>query len=143
MKISIDTKEDSHDEIRKVINMLQNILGDAHQIFSNLPAALNDSSTAAESANSSPFANIFGDSPAPTPPAADKKTGEETSNSVLSTAQGDAKEEVSQSTEDLFAELFSEEELKKMDNVKNEEDEEEEQEIKSKSKYKKPDIEFY
>ena len=29
MKISIDTKEDSHDEIRKVIKMLQHLVGDA------------------------------------------------------------------------------------------------------------------
>jgi len=36
MKISIDTKEDSHEEIRKVIRMLQNLVGAKEdRIYSN------------------------------------------------------------------------------------------------------------
>ena len=135
MKISIDTKEDSHDEIRKVIGMLQNILGDSQPIFSNQPSSL---SAAGDSANASPFANIFGDSSASHPAAA-----VETAPSSNTAPSSEVKEEISQSTEDLFAELFSEEELKKMDDVKKEEDEEEEVEIKSKSKSKRSEIEFY
>ena len=133
MKITIDTKEDSHEEIRKVIIMLQNIVGDS-QIFSNQPAALNNSSSTTET---SPFANIFGDSSVPS-----SATSEEINIQTASTA---TKEETSESTEDLFAELFSEEELKKMEPVKEMEDEEGEEDLKSKTKSasKMSDIEFY
>ena len=143
MKISIDTKEDSNDEIRKVISMLQNILGDSGQIFSNQPAALNNSPNAAESSASSPFANIFSDSPAASSVAPEESSPEEPSNSSFAIKKEDAKEEISQSTEDLFAELFSDEELKKMEPLKEPEDEDEEEELSSKSKPKKQDIEFY
>jgi len=133
MKVSIDTKEDSHDEIKKVISMLQNLVGDSQEIFSN-------DSSVAEASNSSPIANIFGDiSSASSPISAEINSSEQ--ESALSSIE--AKEEVSQSTEDLFAELFSEEEIKKMEPAKAEEDEEEELEIKPKSKSKRPDIEFY
>ena len=124
MKISVDTKEDSHDDLRKVIKMLQHLVGDNQEIFINQPTPESGTEN-----SGSPFANIFGDTPS-TP---------ETSTITSETTQETA-EETSQSTEDLFAELFSEEELKKMDTAKIK-DEEEETEIKPKSK--KYDIEFY
>ena len=132
MKISIDTKEDSNDEIRKVISMLQNILGDSQQIFSNQPVSSDSNSN-----SPSPFANIFGD-------AADLPSEATQESEISSTPQiskEETAEETSQSTDDLFAELFSEEELNKMEPVKEPEDEEEEQETKPKSK--RPEIEFY
>lgn len=136
MKVSIDTKEDSHEEIKKVIKMLQNLVGDSQEIFSNEPSVSAPS-------NESPIANIFGDS------SSGSSSGEASSQTaesgVDSSSSAEAKEETSQSTDDLFAELFSEEELKKMEPVKAPEDEDEEEELKSKEKpkSKKPDIEFY
>ncbi|MEK6891909.1 MAG: hypothetical protein AABX25_01865 [Nanoarchaeota archaeon] len=131
MKVSIDTKEDSHEEIKKVIKMLQNLVGDSQEIFSNEPSVSVPS-------NESPIANIFGDSSSGTVEIS-------SSEQASAPSSTEAKEEVSQSTEDLFAELFSEDELKKMEPVKAPEDEDEEEEIntKSKPKPKKPDIEFY
>lgn len=126
MKIEINTKEDSHEEIRKVIRMLQHIVGDSGEVFTNQPQE-----------ESSPMSNIFGDaggasqssSPASEPP---------------DTAQ--AAEPKTESSDDIFAELFSEEELKKMDAASpksKEEEEDEEVETKPKSKDKKYGIEFY
>ena len=120
MKIEINTKEDSHEEIKKVIKLLQHIVGDSQEIFTNEPQATQETASA--------FTNIFGDtitSPSTIPEIAEQAT-EETKQ-----------EETSESTEDLFAELFSEEELKKMDVPK----EEEEPEIKPKGK--KYNIDFY
>jgi len=123
MKISIDTKEDTHEDIKKVIKMLQHIVGDTQEIFIN---------QSTDSNVTSPMANIFGDTSSSSSSQETQVTQETSSSS-------------SDSTEDLFAELFSEEELKKMNTVKEEEDEDEEEELesKSKSKSKKPDIEFY
>lgn len=133
MKLTIDTKEDSHDDLRKVIKMLQHIVGDA-EVFTNQPS---DSSPE----QSSPIANIFGDnsaiSSAPENNSYAASTPAEASVSITPA------DEAQQSTEDLFAELFNEEELKKMEPVKEPEDEDEEEEIKSKAKSKRPDIEFY
>ena len=129
MKISIDTKEDSHDEIKKVIKMLQNLVGDSQEIFTNQPI----SESGSTEATGSPFANIFGD----TSPSQDTPISSETEKAAET-------EETAESTEDLFAELFSEEELKKMDLVKSKEEEEDEEEkIKPKAKDKKYGIEFY
>ena len=130
MKISVDTKEDSHDDIKQVIKMLQHLVGDNQEIFTNQPTSEPGIETAG-----SPFANIFGDTPS-TP---------ETSTTASETTQTqETAEETSQSTEDLFAELFSEEELKKMDtsNVKNEDDKEDD-EVEVKPKDKKYKIEFF
>lgn len=35
MKITIDTKEDSHSEIRKIISMLQALVGGTEEVYSN------------------------------------------------------------------------------------------------------------
>ena len=120
MKIEIDTKEDSHEEIKKVISLLQHLVGD-QEVFSNAPVA-------ESGATASAFNNIFGDNP----------SSDNSSNPSPIQAASDAKEEAeetTESTDDLFAELFSEEELKKMEPVK------EEEEIKPyKKKYS---VEFY
>ena len=128
MKISVDTKEDSHDDIRKVIKMLQHLVGDSQEVFTNQPTPESGTEN-----SGSPFANIFGDT----------SSTSETSTTASETTQETA-EETSQSTEDLFAELFSEEELKKMDasNVKNEDDKEDD-EVEVKPKDKKYKIEFF
>ena len=123
MKISIDTKEDSHEDIRKIIKMLQNIVGDSHEIFTNQPQTTQETAT-------SPFASIFGDNTAP-----------QESTNPPQTEQETQPEEASESTEDLFAELFSEEELKKMGKTESEDEEESDEEVKSKDK--KYGIEFY
>ncbi|MBI2101868.1 hypothetical protein HYT53_04635 [Candidatus Woesearchaeota archaeon] len=123
MKISIDTKEDSHEEIKKVIKMLQNLVGDSGEIFTNEPSE----------AQASPIANIFGD-------ATNLTQEPTTSSETIENTQAEATEP---STDDLFAELFSEEEIKKMDVKKeSEEEEESEEEVKSK-KDKKYGIELY
>lgn len=121
MRITVDTSHDSHDDIRKVIKMLQHLVGDSGVIFSNQPQ---DTAT-------SPMANIFGDvsaQPQATPSEITQEAQQETAE-----AQN---EEASENTEDLFAELFSEEELKKMDVKKDEEE-------KINPKKKKYDIELY
>lgn len=142
MKVSIDTKEDSHEEIKKVIKMLQNLVGESGEIFTNDPSVSDSSSVSV-----SPMSNIFGDtsSASVAPSGSVEISSQETNESTEIGSSSQEKEETSQSTEDLFAELFSEEELKKMDPVKSPEDEDEEEELaaKPKSKSKKPEIEFY
>ena len=130
MKISIDTKEDSHDEIKKVIRMLQNLVGDSQEIFTNQP-----SSEISGSTTENAFTNIFGDT---------SNAAQESSNTEQASQESQAEEtqaeETTQSTEDLFAELFSEDELKKMEAAPAKEEEEKEL---PKAKSKKYDIEFY
>ena len=129
MKVTIDTREDSHEDIKKVIKMLQHIVGDV-EMFTNQPAA-------PESNTASPFANIFGDASnasAISGSAASMPQNQETNISPT--------EETTESTEDLFAELFSEEDLKKMGEPEESEEEEESQE-EAKTKDKKYGIEFY
>ncbi len=126
MKISVDTKEDSHEDIRKVIKMLQHLIGDNQEVFTNEPTLAQEAS---------PIANIFGDLSS----ASETPTNPETAQETQEQAAQEAAEETNQSTEDLFAELFSEEELKKMDTAKVKEEDEE----GMKPKKKKHDIEFY
>ena len=127
MKISIDTKEDSHEEIKKVIKMLQNLVGDSQEIFSNEPQAAQETKSS--------FNNLFWDA----------SSAEQTADAAVqesgTTQEDQQSEEASQSSEDLFGELFSEEEIKKMDTAKIEEQKDEEKIPQSKSK--KYDIEFY
>src|SRR3989338_1644161 len=135
MKVSIDTKEDSHEEIKKVIKMLQNLVGDSQEVFTNDSSVSSPQSSQEPAAN--PFANIFGDSSAPAAPQSEQAgTLSEPVSAAepQQPAQSAEPEDESESTEDLFAELFSEEELKKMDVKKEEEKEDEEVEPKSKSR---------
>ncbi len=120
MKITVDTSHDTHDDIKKVIRMLQNLVGDSGEIFTNQPQSQE---------TVSPIANIFGDA-ASTPSISPEP--EQTPPPVPEA------EPAEQSTEDLFAELFSEEELKKMDSTSVKEEDEE-----PKQKKKKYDLEFY
>ena len=129
MKVSIDTKEDSHDEIKKVIKMLQNLVGDSREVFINQPTEQSESTENA-------FTNILGD----TSNTAQEQLGAEQAAQTTGGAQA---EETTQSTEDLFAELFSEEELKKMESTPAKEEEHEEKEELPKAKSKKYIIEFY
>lgn len=126
MRIEVDTSHDSHDEIRKVIRMLQHLVGDSQEIFSNQPQT-----------QASPMANIFGE----IAPAA---ASSEVAAPAAEPAQGapeTAEAPSEKSADDLFAELFNEEELKKMDTAKPKEEDEEE-EIKP-AKSKQYNIEFY
>ena len=129
MKVSIDTKEDSHEEIKKVIKMLQNLVGDSQEIFTNQPVPESGSQS-----SENPFNNIFGDA---------SNTSQETSNSEQTNQESEETkaQETEQSTEDLFAELFNEEEIKKMDTAPTKEEETEEELPKTKDK--KFSIEFY
>ena len=69
MKITIDTKEDSHEEIRKVIGMLQNLVGlqkvysNQKNIFekSNSGDILEDNEQSPEQPSGNVFGNLFGD----------------------------------------------------------------------------------
>jgi hypothetical protein len=74
MKISIDTKEDSPEEIAKAIKMLQSLIGERE----SYPQAV------VEQAQAAAFTNMFGDTPviqdAPKPSASellDEKDNEE------------------------------------------------------------------
>ena len=130
MKLTIDTKEDSHEDIRKVIKMLQNIVGDSQEVFTNQPSIL-----PSQSSEANPFANIFGDTSSSSSPTQNSSDTIPIETPAPETSA--SSEETSQSTEDLFAELFSEEELKKMDLSK------EEEESEPKPKDKKYSIELY
>ena len=105
MRITVDTSHDSHDDIRKVIRMLHHLIGESQEIFTNQPQPVQETS---------PIANIFGN---------DSASAEATSSIEKNLESAKETEEISESTEDLFAELFSEEELKKMEPVKEEEEE--------------------
>ena len=140
MKLSVDTKEDSADDIRKVIRMLQHIVGEdsamqapdlqiqqetAGQDAPMESSVENTAPTEQENAKESIFSSLFTNKP------------EMVQQPSVNAAE--SLEEVSQSTEDLFAELFSDEEIKKMDEKSSEADEIEE-EPRQKPSYK---IELY
>ena len=58
MKITIDTKEDSHEDIIKVIKMLQHLVGEPS--YSNQPNIFEDN-TPVQTETGNAFANMFGD----------------------------------------------------------------------------------
>ncbi len=60
MKITIDTKEDNHEDIKKVIALLNGMIGNSSGIYSNQPTA----STPADSTN---LMSMFGDESASQP----------------------------------------------------------------------------
>ncbi len=118
MRIEIDTKEDSHEDIKKAINLLHSLMGES--VDTNFSAEQTES----------PIASIFGDS-------AQIQTNSiqvsEPTAIVREEAQEEKKEE---STEDLFAELFTDDEISKMKKI------EEEDEKPSRGK-KRPSVELY
>ena len=94
MKITIDTKEDSHDEIRKAIRMLSTIVGDEHVYTNSPPKApvaniFESSSNTVTPAPSSPeasgsvFGNIFGDASQSSGASEEKKEEKEEKPHVI------------------------------------------------------------
>ncbi len=85
MKITIDTKEDSHEEIRKIIRMLSSLVGE--KSFSNQPNIFEDDNEPTEEATEEPtktqptnaFANMFG----PDPITPSEETEESTENEEI------------------------------------------------------------
>lgn len=80
MKITIDTKEDSHDDIKKVIRMLQNMV--SHEgsnnslLFSDNTSS--DASSDSSEASSGSFFNMFGDNPSQDSPLETMSSPDET-----------------------------------------------------------------
>lgn len=54
MKITIDTKEDSHEDIRKVIRLLSHMIGESSSVLSDNPSEPTPAATGA-------FSNLFSD----------------------------------------------------------------------------------
>ena len=126
MKVSIDTKEDTHEEIKNVIKMLQNLVGESAEILTNEPSSLQE-------ANQAAITDILGDLGGAVDSGISSNYSAESQNSSLQnnkppqqlqekeeTSSKDSQSSDSESTDDLFAELFSEEEIKKMDITKDE-----------------------
>ncbi len=90
MKITIDTKEDNHEDIKKVIALLNGMIGNNSNIYSNqsLGSSLNSSSAPADSTN---MMSMFGDDSA----SAAKTTPDTAPNfgSFLNLVDGKKKEE--------------------------------------------------
>lgn len=59
MKITIDTKDDSHEDIKKVIRMLQHLVGEENQ--SNQSNLFSDRSSLSNDSEISAFGAMFGD----------------------------------------------------------------------------------
>lgn len=117
MILTVDTKHDSPEDIRKIIAMLQHFLGD-RELVSNAPLSQSSGEQAA------PFANIFQDMPVEQPDAEP--------SSIILPAQ--AAQEAKPSSDELFSDLFTEEDASKQ--AEGKEDEEA-------SSSRKPKIEFY
>ena len=129
MKITIDTKEDSHEELKKVIKMLQNLVGDSGEVFTNDPSIANN--TAEPSAETTPSAmnHIFGATSSDSTNTEAASQSQETSSQsseTTSQASPEAKPGGIDSTGDLFAELFSEKEIAKMKNAEDHKDKDDE-----------------
>jgi len=60
MKITIDTKEDSHEEIKKIIRMLSSLVGE-QEVFSNQSDIFSDNSSGDSSQQGSDIFNVFND----------------------------------------------------------------------------------
>ena len=88
MKITIDTSQDSHSEIKKAIRMLQSIVGHSDEVYTNAPSrnifddpspGLGQSpqkSLPEEPASSNAFASMF-NTPASTDDDKEKETEED------------------------------------------------------------------
>ena len=61
MKITIDTREDSHEEIKKLIRMLSSLIGE--EVKSNSPSNIFEDSSDDTAGNA--LANMFGDDNTP------------------------------------------------------------------------------
>lgn len=87
MKITIDTSQDSHSEIKKAIRMLQSIVGNHDEVYTNAPSrnifddpapsmGASEPAPATEETTGSAFASIF-DEPAPSSTTEEAKEEEE------------------------------------------------------------------
>ena len=135
MEIKVDTKHDSHDDIKKVIKMLQHIVGDDFsQPSLNVQQEAQPISQPIISNSEQNINDLFSQS---SPIAAAQESLQE----ITQEAQPEllpVKAEEKSETDDLFAELFSEDEIKNMEPEPAKETEEEEP--KQKSSYR---IEIY
>ena len=118
MQISVDTKHDSQEDIRKVIAMLQHLVGDK-VVITNAPSAPSESP---EQQSNDMFANLFEDS-SQSPP-------QEPSSAPQIVQPSEKK------MEDLFSDLLSEGDLPEAKQKPEEEEEDE-------TPLRKPKIEFY
>lgn len=85
MIITINTKEDSHEDVRKVIRMLQNLVGE-HETFTNRNIFEDSSPTLNSSQPTNAFGSMFGDSTnvlSSTETTAEKKEDEKTPEVVV------------------------------------------------------------
>ena len=125
MEIKVDTKHDSHEDIRKVIKMLQHIIGEEQAPKTNNNLISNVAQTQ--------ISSLFEQSS--TIALAAESVVE---NSKDSPSQEPIGIKQNSETEDLFAELFSDDEIKKMEPESSNESDEDEH--KQKSPYR---IEIY
>tara|TARA_Y100000310_G_scaffold344510_1_gene457648 strand:- start:1800 stop:2156 length:357 start_codon:yes stop_codon:yes gene_type:complete len=93
MKITIDTSNDSHDEIRKVVKLLNHLVGDGETVYTNKPERQSDmfsdtseeqsedSSSSSDDGSSGGLFSMFGD-------ASDKQTAKDNiANEVFGESQ--------------------------------------------------------
>ena len=91
MKVTIDTNNDSHENIKRVIKMLQSIVGE--EIMSNSPSLLDMPVDIPAQQTESPMMGIFGD----TSTTETKSESAEDSGNIANAG-----------TEELFADIFGE-----------------------------------
>ena len=118
MKITIDTKEDSHQEIQKVIKMLSSLVG--QEVMSNQRDLFDDSTSSSDilvdDSSKAESPNMFGDSVTDTAESSDSSGSGGgmfnmfNSDSGSDASPDDAPEETQETTEDS-------EEEKKDDNI--------------------------
>lgn len=65
MKLTIDTQVDTHEDIKKVLFILTNILEKNNNLSSNSFGSFGNSSNPAQAADTSALMSMFGDSSAP------------------------------------------------------------------------------
>ncbi len=129
MILSVDTRHDSHDDIRKVIAMLQHLVGEK-QLVSNVPL---EQSSQAEMA---PFANLFQDLPV-------SQGSQSQESSYVIIPELAPVQDAKKSDADLFSDLFTKEDVPGQKERGKEEDKEENSEVVGYSSSRKPEIEFY
>lgn len=111
MKITIDTKEDSHQEIQKVIKMLSSLVG--QEVMSNQRDLFDDSTSSSDilvdDSSKAESPNMFGDSVTDTAESSDSSNSSSSgggmfnmfnSDSGSSASPDDAPEETQETTED-------------------------------------------
>ncbi|MFH1316530.1 MAG: hypothetical protein ABII01_03365 [Candidatus Woesearchaeota archaeon] len=96
MKITIDTKEDSHEEIRKVIRLLNHLIGESSEpandlisnrdIFSDSSEPLSQNTRPSSQSSGNAFVNMFGSFDSNSSPAP-SSSSEPTASSLLDEAE--------------------------------------------------------